>query len=149
VKTVGVILGLGLLALLGVAIWVRLAPSAPADWHVDPASVAERGPRNSFLVAPGGDAAPLFLPVPPEEAARRLDAIALATPRTTRLAGEGVFATYLTRSALFGFPDYTSVLVRPAPGGSELLVFARSRFGDGDMGVNRKRVEAWLAALSG
>jgi hypothetical protein len=40
----------------------------------------------------------------------RLDEIALATPRTTRLAGspdEGRI-TWITRSALWGFPDYTT-----------------------------------------
>ncbi len=134
--------------LLGVVLWVRLAPSDLAVWHIDPASNPPRGPRNSYLLAPGGDGEPLRLALPPAEAAARLDAVALATPRTTRLAGQGTFTTYITRSALFGFPDYTSVLIRPVEGGSELFIFARSRFGDGDLGVNRARVADWIARLS-
>ncbi len=142
------ILGLGVLALLGLAAWVRLAPSDPAVWHVDPEAVTDRGARNSYLVAVGGDAAPLELPLPPDQVAARLEAIALATPRTTRLAGQGDFVTYVTRSAAFGFPDYTSVRIRPTATGSHVLIFARSRYGDGDLGVNRARVDAWSAQLT-
>jgi uncharacterized protein (DUF1499 family) len=29
-----------------------------------------------------------------------------------------------------------------------MLIFARSRFGDSDLGVNRARVEDWIARLS-
>ena len=147
-KLLGLVAALFALLLAGAALWVRLAPSDTALWHVDPATVSNRGPRNSYLLAPGGDAEPLRLALPPAEAAARIDAVALATPRTTRLAGQGGFATYVTRTALVGFPDYTSVLIRPAEGGSEILIFARSRFGDSDLGVNRARVEDWIARLS-
>ena len=146
-KLTGVILGLGILALLGLAAWVRLAPSDPAVWHVDPETVTDRGARNSYLLAAGGDAAPLEVPLPPDQVAARLEAIALSTPRTTRLAGQGDFVTYITRSAAFGFPDYTSLCILPTPTGSQVLIFARSRFGDSDLGVNRARVESWLARL--
>ena len=147
-RLAGVLLGLGVLALLGFAAWVRLAPSDPAVWHVDPETVTNRGARNSYLLAPGGDAAPLELPLPPDQVSSRLEAIALATPRTTRLAGQGDFVTYVTRSAAFGFPDYTSVRIRPTTTGSQVLIFARSRFGDSDLGVNRARVDAWSAQLT-
>ena len=146
-KLTGVILGLGILALLGFAAWVRLAPSDPAAWHVDPETVTDRGARNSYLLAAGGDAAPLEVPLPPDQVAARLEAIALSTPRTTRLAGQGDFVTYITRSAAFSFPDYTSVRILPTATGSQVLIFARSRFGDSDLGVNRARVESWLARL--
>ena len=141
-------LGLGVLALLGFGAWVRLAPSDPAVWHVDPATVTDRGAENSYLLAAGGDAGPVEVPLPPDQAAARLDAIALATPRTTRLAGQGDFVTYLTRSAAMGFPDYTSVRILPTATGSQVLIFARSRFGQKDFGVNRARVEDWVARLN-
>ena len=147
-KTMALIAAFLALALAGVAVWVRLAPSDPSVWHVDPAKVAQRGPRNSFLLAPGGDGPPLTLTDPPEVVAARLEGIALATPRTTLLAGQGTFATYITRSALFGFPDYTSVHILPDGDGSQVLIFARSRFGDGDLGVNRARVDEWIAQLT-
>jgi uncharacterized protein (DUF1499 family) len=147
-RLAGILLGLGVLALLGLAVWVRLAPSDPAVWHVDPDAVTERGQRNSYLMATGGDAAPLEVPLPPDQVAARLEAVALSTPRTTRLAGQGDFTTYITRSAAFGFPDYTSIRIRPTATGSQVLIFARSRFGDSDFGVNRARADAWIAELT-
>jgi len=75
----------------------------------------------------------------------RLDAVALATPRTARLFGsvaEGM-VTYVTRSVVMGFPDYTTV----RQDGDTLTIYARSRFGRSDLGVNRKRVQGWIDAL--
>ena len=129
--------------------WVRLAPSDPAVWHVDPLTVAKPATPNAWLLREGdGDAPPLVLALPPDQAAARVAAVALATPRTQVLAGQGDWVTYVTRSALWGFPDFTSVRVVPADGGSQIVIFARSRFGKGDMGVNRARVEDWAARLA-
>ena len=75
----------------------------------------------------------------------RLDALVRDTPRTQVLAGslaQGML-TYVTRSAFFGFPDYTTVRQR----GAHLEIYARLRFGRSDLGVNRARVEQWLSAL--
>lgn len=144
---VAFVLGLGLLA-FGWG-WVRFAPSDPARWHVAP-STAAPGPGR-FVVRPeGGDGALPARPEAPQALLERLDAIALATPRTVRLAGtpaEGRI-TYVTRSRMIGFPDYTTVAATSGPEGTVLSVFARLRFGRDDLGVNRARVEAWIAALT-
>ncbi len=130
-------------ALLCFAAWVRLAPSDPARWHVSP--MAE-GPWDE--VQPGTGAATLRLSLgrgAPEDLLARLDAVAMATPRTRRLAGsvaEGRI-TWITRSALWGFPDYTTAEVRP----DGLYVHARLRFGSEDMGVNAARLRDWLSRL--
>lgn len=132
----------GLLAALVVfAGYVRLAPSDPARWHVAPHSDGPWG-----VVVPAEGSATLRLE---STAARdllaRLDAVALATPRTTRLSGsvdEGRI-TWVTRSALWGFPDYTTAEARP----DGLYILARLRFGRGDMGVNAARLETWRRAL--
>lgn len=147
-KVVALLAGLAVLALAGFAVWVRIAPSVPEKWHVDPLTVTERGKLNSYLLADGGDAPALRVEMAPAEAAARLEAIALATPRTRRLAGQGEFVTYVTRSRLWGFPDYTSVRFVPVAGGCEIAIFARSRFGESDLGVNRKRVEDWVRQLA-
>lgn len=143
------ILCAGALALLLAAAWVRLAPSDPARWHVDPADVTARGARNSWLVAdaPGADAPALHVALSPAAAGTRIGAVILATPRTYRLAGDDAFATYVTRSALWGFPDYASVRVIPDGQGAAISIFSRARFGDGDLGVNRARVTGWLRDL--
>jgi hypothetical protein len=140
-----------LLALvLGFAAYVRLAPSDPARWHVDPVTVAKPGPEGNYLLRPGGDAESPVYQLTPEALMARIDQIAMETPRCARLSGsvEALHATYVCRSALWGFPDYVSVRAIPAQGGSQLAIFSRLRFGRGDMGVNRARVEAWLARLA-
>ncbi|WP_299946507.1 DUF1499 domain-containing protein [uncultured Ruegeria sp.] len=114
--------------------YIRLSPSDTARWHVAPQG-ADKDMRNGVVrvvnTGPDGLA--------------KLDAIATDAPRTRVLEGsvpEGM-VTYITRSNVFGFPDYTTV----QQDGDELHVYARSRFGRKDFGVNRDRVSGWLALL--
>jgi len=61
---------------------------------------------------------------------------------------EHLQARYVTRSAVFNFPDLIMVQVRSdSPDSSDLILYSRSVYGRGDLGVNRKRAEAWLGAL--
>jgi hypothetical protein len=127
------------LIVLGGMAYLRLAPSDPARWHVDPAGLTSGGERRSVT-----------LDATPPQALARLDAIALATPRTTRLAGspEEGRITWITRSAVFGFPDYTTAAARPDGTGTLLTLHARQRFGRNDLGVNAARLDAWLGLLT-
>ena len=140
---------LGLLALLviGFGAYVRLAPSDPARWHVSPTPAAQ--PDCTVQQGEGDARATCLLPAAPSEALARLDAIAMATPRTTRLAGspEEGRITWITRSALWGFPDYTTAEATPDATGSRLTLHARLRFGRSDMGVNAARLRDWLPKL--
>jgi hypothetical protein len=126
------------------AVYPRLAPSDPARWHVSPAP--QTAPPGQVVPLSGG--ATLYLGSDkgaPADLLARLDTVAMASPRTTRLAGsldEGRI-TWITRSALWGFPDYTTAEAR-ADG---LYIHARLRFGQSDMGVNAKRLTDWAAAL--
>ena len=52
--------------------------------------------------------------------------------------------TYVTRSKWMGFPDYATV----KQSGEVLELWSRLRFGTMDQGVNKARVERWLAALA-
>ncbi|WP_101340390.1 DUF1499 domain-containing protein [Cereibacter azotoformans] len=132
----------------GLMAYVRFAPNEPAAWHVDPTAVTARGADNSFLAAPGGDVEPLHLVLPPDQVAARLDTIAADWPRTRPIAGEGFHRTWITRTKWWGFPDFTSVrLVATEDGGTDVTLFARSRFGKSDLGVNRARGQEWLARL--
>src|SRR5262245_18789723 len=95
------------------------------------------------------DLAPLLLPVPParafaaaESTARALGwAIAATDAREGRLE-----ATATTR--WFGFKDDVVVRVVPALNGSRVDVRSASRVGMSDLGVNAKRVRAFLSALA-
>lgn len=137
-----------LLAVLAAAAWVRLAPADPDVWHVDPATDAA---ADGVVRAGTGDArVALLVPVAPEAALARLDAVARATPRTRVLAGspaEGRI-TWVTRSLVWGFPDYTTASATAGEGdGTRIDIRARLRFGGSDMGVNAARLKDWIAQL--
>jgi hypothetical protein len=127
--------------------YARMVPVDPADWAMDPGAAA--------FVPPSGSA--MFCPAPgtryfgPADAATlaAFEAVALATARTTLLEAPGGGATYVTRSALFGFPDITSVALRDFDGETGLCIVARQRFGTEDFGVNEARVAAWAQAALG
>ena len=107
----------------------------------------------------GATAAPANLetrlyPSSPRALLARFDAIARAQPRTRLLAGDpdSLMITYVQRSRVFGFPDYltakaVAVESGTGEGGAGLIIWSRARYGRGDFGVNRARVEAWLALL--
>lgn len=136
--------------------WIRVAPDDPARWHVDPLGVVVSGASNAWRVAPEGmgappDAVSAAWPISAAELASAFDRIALSAPRTSRLAGspEELWTTYVHRSRLWAFPDYVSVrAVDLGDGEAALAIYSRSRYGASDLGINRSRVEDWLARLT-
>jgi len=99
----------------------------------------------------GGFGATRRITTTPEGILKALDQVALATPRTQRLAGDvdaGII-TYVTRSAVFGFPDYTTAEITTsiADVGPLLQINGRQRFGIEDLGVNEARIKDWLGQL--
>jgi uncharacterized protein (DUF1499 family) len=138
-----ILIGAGVLAVAGVA-YVRLSPSDIATFHVAPVATeaGDTAGAHSFKAA-------RQITTPPADLLRAVDQIAAETNRTHLVAGsvgEGVM-TYETRSALMGYPDYTTVTVTDGADGLLLVIYAQSRFGESDMGVNRARVEDWLGQL--
>lgn len=118
------------------ALYVRLVPSDPARWHVS----RDETSNKDF------DGGAIRLAEAGEGGLARLHDIALTTPRTRVLAGsveEGMI-TYITRSAVFRFPDYTTVDFSDG----KLRLYGRLRFGKLDMGVNAARIDGWLAELA-
>ena len=135
-----------LIGALGALVYVRAAPSGE-EWHVDPEADGRSGPGR-WLVAAGGDAAALRLPVPPADALAAFDAVARSqgADRLVWRPEEGR-ATYVDRSRMLGFPDYVSVKAAPEGEGARLSAYSRLRFGRDDFGVNRARLEDWTARL--
>ncbi|MDZ7708705.1 MAG: DUF1499 domain-containing protein [Roseovarius sp.] len=121
-----------LVAVIAVMAFIRLAPSDPLRWHQMPGAITDRELEGGAMRRVEGDLA-------------ALDAIIRDTPRTRVLAGSADqgMVTYVTRSRVFGFPDYTTV--RQA--GEALEIYGRLRFGRSDMGVNAARIDGWLERL--
>lgn len=141
-----VLLVLTLVAAL--AAYIRLAPSDPSRWHI---ALPTDGKADCTVHLDEGSARyACLLSGPPADILSRLDANATATPRTRRLAGDPASGriTYVTRSALWGFPDYTTLQATAAGQGTRLDLFARLRFGRSDMGVNAVRLRLWTAGLT-
>lgn len=139
----------GVVAALGVLAYIRLAPSDPAVWHVSPVTAAEAGQGacvDSIATLINGARVACLSTDAPETLLSRLDQTALATPRTTRLAGTPQTGriTWITRSLLMGYPDYTTAQVTQTPTGARLDIYARQRFGASDLGVNTARLKDWL-----
>lgn len=134
------------IAVVGLAAFIRLAPSDPARWHTDPGTIAA---TDCTQITTTGSSARVTC-LRSEDAIAlltRLDTIALATPRTTRLAGSAETGriTWLTRSSIMGFPDYTTAQTTSGPDGTRTDILARQRFGESDMGVNAARLTNWMS----
>lgn len=141
-------LGLAAVAVIGFAGWVRLAPVDAARWH----KVAYPSGMGHVPSAGGhiwrgevtGDGAATLA---------RLDRIIRDTPRSRLIAGAvgERMVSYEIRSPLWGFPDYVTLSLGEGliEDGSVRYVeiYSRLRFGTSDLGVNRGRIERWLAAL--
>lgn len=142
-------------AVVGVIALVSAPGHDPARWHLDPAIAAPGAKPNEYRAAPPGatrfpaDAETRVYAEAPRDLLARFHAMALKQPRTRAIAGsrDEMMITYVQRSRLFRFPDYITVKVVPVDGGAGLIIWSRSRYGTSDFGVNRARVEAWLAAL--
>ncbi|MEL6977707.1 MAG: hypothetical protein AAGM38_03390 [Pseudomonadota bacterium] len=135
--------------------------------HIDPVETPARWTPNWALAAPPGviTATPPTFEAPiwranPEELLAALDAAALSEPRTEIVtppsgapgAGDARSRTYLQRSAIIRYPDYVTALATPMESGADgprasLVLYSRSVYGISDRGVNRARLDRWIAAL--
>jgi uncharacterized protein (DUF1499 family) len=140
------------------------ADRLPAPSPIDVARIVRPSSPNTALAAPDGFA-------PPPDPARSTPPIDIITPHY-QIPAEGLFALirdvagnqprtwqaalypgqlqahYIVRSAIFNFPDLVVVQVdRDGPDSSLLIMYSSSVYGRSDFGMNRRRVETWLAAL--
>ncbi len=136
--------------IVAMVLWVRVAPSDATQWHVDPETVEKGARPNQYLMRDGQDTDSMIFDMEPADLAAKFDQIALAQPKVSVLAGraEDGHVTYVQRTNLMAYPDYISVKITAENGGkSRLSIYSRSRFGRSDLGVNKARVKAWIAAL--
>jgi uncharacterized protein (DUF1499 family) len=144
--------------LIGLALPACGFPAAeglPSPQPMDTAQIVRPATPNTALAAPHGFNPPPDIDTPSYHLpAARLFAIvqtvAAGQMRTWQAASypDRLQAQYVARSAVFNFPDLILVQVTAnAPDSSALILYSRSVYGRSDLGVNRKRVETWLAAI--
>lgn len=145
ITVLAVLAVLFLAAVLGSFLWVRSAPIDAARLHRDPAETRDPGGAGVRILPPE---APVWA-VPPGEAMAALDRAIRAEGRVELIAGspEEGFATYIIRTAFWGFPDVVNVKVIEAPGGSTVALRSRSIRAGYDWGVNQARAARWFAAV--
>ena len=112
--------------------FIRLAPTDVARWHKpigNADSTDGKGWSARVLPSEPGLFSDLHLEM-------------LKLPRTELIAGsvgEGRL-TYITRSRIMGFPDYTTIEQTD----TNIQLYARLRFGRSDLGVNGKRLDGLI-----
>lgn len=127
----------------------------PVPGPMDMARIVRPSSPNTALAAPDGFrptpdlVTPVYaVPAPALYAAIRQVAAGQARTYAHVSFDDRLQAHFVARSAVFGFPDLITAQVEPAaPGHSTLVLYSRSVYGRSDLGVNRRRVESWLAAL--
>ncbi len=135
-----------LMVALSGLVYIRLAPDDVALVHVAPPSGAT---PDSPVIGQGSALFVADFNADPEQMWQMLQQVILSTPRTKYLAGsvkDGMM-TFVTRSLVFGFPDYTTISVTQNEQGSRVTLFGRLRYGRSDFGVNAKRLRGWVEAL--
>lgn len=132
----------------------RGAAGVPAPGLVDFATLALPASPNTCLLTPTSAPGAGHLhrdpfPVTPDQAWDAIRAVAAAMPRTFPLADfpDRRQAQWVARTRLMNYPDIVVAEVAPAGGGTGLWLYSRSLVGYSDLGANRARVLAWLAAF--
>ncbi len=127
--------------------FATLVPSdQPNHWLVAPDPALATVP-----VAGKPDAAAPVFNVPAAELAREWIGIVEQQPRARVLAvsDDGLQIEAEQKSAVFGFRDRISARFVPlAADRSTLIAFSTSEIGYWDLGVNRQRLQSWIAALT-
>jgi len=148
-RAMNVLLVIAAVLVLGVAafaLYVRLAPNDPALVHADPLTDGRTGSNAAYL---GPPEAPVF-DMTPDALFAEIERVVLSTPRVAKVAEgpEPLHASYIARTALWGFPDYVSVRVVEAGGGASYAIWSRSRFGESDLGANAARLADWRGRIA-
>ena len=135
-------------------VWALFGPAdlGPVEFE----TLARRSTPNDALACPPGICQAQSDLTPPEYAVSAADlrlafAKAIAPePRLTAIASDdaALIDRYIQRSALMRYPDTIVVKFFDLPDGrSTIALYSRSQLGKSDLGVNRARIERWLAKL--
>jgi len=124
---------------------------------MDIRTLEERTKSNDALACPAGlcrvDAdfeSPSFA-VSVEELLKIAEKVIGDEPRTKLVAQDENLQqlVFVQRSRIFRFPDTFWIQGVRTGTGSAIIIYSRSNYGESDLGVNKKRVRAWLTKLTG
>jgi len=124
---------------------------------MDIRTLEERTKSNDALACPAGlcrvDAdfeSPSFA-VSVEELLKIAEKVIGDEPRTQLVAQDENLQqlVFVKRSRIFRFPDTVWIQGVRTGTGSAIIIYSRSNYGESDLGVNKKRVRAWLTKLTG
>jgi uncharacterized protein (DUF1499 family) len=148
------------LAGLGLAVRVYMARAAEDELRRDE-KIAIRElrdpiPQNAFLACPAGYCAATAAssPIFAVSVARLADdwgEVIASESGVVQVAAEPAQhrLVFIQHTMVLRFPDIVTVeFVDVAPDRSSLAIYSRSRYGRGDFGTNRRRVERWLSQLA-
>lgn len=135
-------------------IWSLFGPAdlGPVEFE----TLVRRTTPNDALACPPGicqaqsDVAPPAYAVAAADLRAAFAKVISSEPRITAVASDDteMIDRYIQRSALMHYPDTIVVKFFDLPEGrSTIALYSRSQLGHGDMGVNRARIERWLAKL--
>ena len=142
--------------LIGLALPACGFPAAeglPTPPLMDVAHIVRPASPNTSLAAPEAYSPDIVTPaykLPADRLFALIRDVAVSQDRTYQAAlyPDQLQVHYVARTALLNFPDLIMVDVeKTGSDSSGLIVYSRSVYGRSDFGVNRKRIETWLAAL--
>lgn len=144
-----ILLGVGVLVVLLVAFALYRSMRTPSDLWGSTGTFASCPNRPSCVSSVAKDEihaiAPLSYSGEPRLARERLEAVIRAMPDTRILEARPEYLHVLFVTPTMRFRDDVELLVQP---GGVVQVRSISRFGYGDLGVNRARVEAIRTAFA-
>ena len=131
------------------------AQGLPVPPLMDTAHIVRPATPNAALAAPEGfnpkpDVVTPRYNMPADRLFALAQAVAAEQARTFQAAAyaDQRQVHYVVRSAVLNFPDLVMLQVRlETQDTSDLILYSRSVYGHSDLGVNRKRILAWLAAI--
>jgi uncharacterized protein (DUF1499 family) len=150
---------------LGYGVWRGWETGVERAWHglfgspdlgsVDFATLKRGANPNDALICPRdlcpqaqADAEPPVFPVPAARLRSIMSEVALGEPGTSLLDRGPRQDRYLVRTRLMRFPDTVVVEVFDrGEDASTLALYSRSQIGRSDFGVNRRRLERWVARI--
>lgn len=149
------------IAIAAIGLAVRLYMGRASEDRLNPGEqIALRDlrdplPQNAFLACPAGycaaqaDPSPVFA-LPVDRLTPYWDEMIAGESGIVRVATEPSQhrLVLIQHTMLLRFPDIVAIeFVAVAPDRSSLAIYSRSRYGRGDFGTNRRRVERWLRRL--